>query len=85
MTKRNVFIDSAWPKDAMRVLITTESGIGTVVYMKKESFELLFDVEVKEGVYLEVDLDIKDVTAEKRAKVRERQHRYTQDCDDEND
>ena len=69
MTKRNICIDSAWPKDSMRVLITTESGIGTVVYMKKESFELLFGVEAKEGLYLEVDMDIEDVTEEKRAAV----------------
>ena len=69
MTKRNICIDSVQPSDSMRVLITTESGIGTVVYMKKESFELLFGVEAKEGLYLEVDMDIEDVTEEKRAAV----------------
>jgi hypothetical protein len=75
MTKRNICIDSVQPRDAMRVLITTESGIGTVVNMKKESFELLFSIEAKEGLYLEVDLDVKDVTAEKRKEVRELQHK----------
>lgn len=75
MVKRNICIDSAWPKDNMRVIITTESGIGTVVCMKKESFELLFGAEAKEGLYLEVDMDIEDVTEEKRARVRDIQHR----------
>lgn len=68
MTKRNIFIDSAWPKDAIRIEVSTEDSNESMC-MSREIFEFLFDVEVKEGLFLEIDIE--DVTEERRKKIKE--------------
>jgi hypothetical protein len=73
MTKRNIFIDSSWPRDDMRVLITDDGDTDIVMHMSSKTFLDIFGVFAKEGLYLEIDIE--NVTEEKRAEVRAIQRR----------
>jgi len=68
MTKRNVCIDSSWPKDSMRVEVSTENS-NESMYVSEEIFKFLFGVEAKEGLFLEVDIE--DITEQRGKKIRE--------------
>lgn len=68
-----VCIDSAIPRDQMRVMISQENGLNEQIYMSKRLFEAIFRTAAREGLYLEIDIE--DMTEERRANAKALQDR----------